>query len=744
MGPQSEETQVKKAVCVWCKGECGVLVWVKNGHLEKVEEDPDWPRKVWPPTKTCVRLRAAKEYFYHPNRINFPLKRVGKKGEGKWQQIPWDQALDEIASKMREIGEREGWEAIAWSKGTAYRTEPPLLARFFRCIGAPNNCMQAQICFFPRSKVANAIAGYFPHFSVRPQTKCIVMHGSEPLVSRPITAHSIRDARKSGAKIIVIDPRSTHSAKTADLWLQLRPGTDVALLMGMINFIISEELYDKDFVEKWCYGFDELKERAQDYPPEKVEAITWVSANKIREAAQIYATNRPGCFVEGMGAEHLQGVAQALHARWILAGLTANIDVQGGEEQAGPHPSIRLSREVTPQVGFTPDQIKKLVGVDRFRLFSWEGTQLLAQSAQRVWGRVLDTMTCAHAPMVYRAMISGKPYPIKAMMTVASNPMITQANTKLVYQALKSLELYVVSDFFMTPSAELADYVLAPACWLERPILFDFSGYSNYMIAGEAALPTSISGEYDHKMDYDVYRELAKRLGKGEYWPWENLEKYYDHLLEDTGLSHHEYVHQRRCELKPQRYKKYEERGFATPTGKVEFYSTVFEKLGYDPLPAYKEPAETPISEPHLAIEYPLRLITGGRVREYYHSEWRQIESIRKLRPDPIVQIHPDTASKLGILNGEWVWIETVRGRVRQKAKLFDGLDPSVVHAEFGWWLPEMPGEEPWLHGVWEVNINVVLNDDPEVCNEITGGWPLRTALCKIYKAEKPQPGAVR
>jgi anaerobic selenocysteine-containing dehydrogenase len=289
----------------------------------------------------------------------------------------------------------------------------------------------------------------------------------------------------------------------------------------------------------------------------------------------------------------------------------------------------------------------------------------------------------------------------------------------------------------MTPSAELADYVLPPACWLERPILFDFNGYSPYVTAGEAALPTSIPGEYDHKTDYDVFRELAIRLGKGQYWPWKNLEEYYDHLLEGTGLTHHEYVHQRRYELKAQRYKKYEERGFATPTGKVELYSTVFEKLGYDPLPAYQEPAETPISDPELAKEYPLRLINGGRVREYFHSEWRQIESVRKLRPDPIVQIHPDTGAKLGISSGDWVWIETVRGRVRQKAELFDGLDPGVVHADFGWWFPELPGEEPWLHGVWEVNINVVLNDDPEVCNEITGSWPLKTALCKVYKVKK-------
>jgi thiosulfate reductase/polysulfide reductase chain A len=296
--------------------------------------------------------------------------------------------------------------------------------------------------------------------------------------------------------------------------------------------------------------------------------------------------------------------------------------------------------------------------------------------------------------------------------------------------------MVVVSDFFMTPTADLADYVLPAATWLERPILWDFNGHSNYVVAGEAALPTRVLGEYDHKTDYDIYRELAMRLGKGKYWPWETIESYFDALLAPTGLSHSQYVYQRRCELKPQKYKKYLTKGFATPTGKVELYSTIFESLGYDPLPAFIEPAETALSNPDLANRYPLMLTTGGRVRQYFHSEWRQVESVRKYRPDPTIQIHPDTARSLGVSDGSWVWIETIRGRVKQKAQFIYGIKPDVVHAEHGWWYPEMPAAEPSLHGVWESNINVLLNDDPEVCNKVTGGWPLKTALCRIYPVE--------
>jgi len=726
---------IKKSVCVWCKGECGVLVHVKDGHLVRVEEDPDWPRKVYPATSGCVRRRAATEWFYHQDKVNFPLKRVGEKGEGKWRQIPWEQALDEIAQKLGEIKGKYGAEGISYSGGTGYRYDTQLRDRFFTMLGSPNMATQAQICFLPRVRAAEAIVGWFPNYSVKPTTKCIVSLGMETLVARPSVARKFLDAREQGAKIIVIDPRRTRSASIADIWLQLRPGTDCALLMGMINVIINEALYDKEFVEKWCYGFDKLKERLEEYPLDKVEAITQVPLAKIQEAARVYAANRPGCFIEGMGAEHLENNAEVLHARWIMASLIGNLDVEGGEEMIGHHPEISLFRgKIEPRVEMPAGQLEKQIGAERFKFFGWRGAQLVTKNVSRVWGRPPALAGLAHAPSIYRAMITGEPYPVRAMWTSASNPMVTQGNIPLVYKALKSLDLYVVVDYWMTPSAELADYVLPPTCWLQRPILTDFGGYGNAMISGEAALPCAIPGEYEHKGDHDIFRELAIRLGQGEYWPWKSLEEYYDILLKPAGYTHKEYVNKVRFEPKPAKYKKYEQIGFGTPTGKVELYSTIFEELGYDPLPQFREPPETQISSPELAKEYPYNLITGGRVREFYHSDWHQIASVRKLHPDPLVQIHPDTAGKLGINQGDWVWIETIRGKAKQKVELFDGISPAVIHAEHAWWLPEIPAEEQSLHGVFDVNINMDMNDDPEVCNQMTGSWPLKTALCKVYK----------
>jgi anaerobic selenocysteine-containing dehydrogenase len=231
---------------------------------------------------------------------------------------------------------------------------------------------------------------------------------------------------------------------------------------------------------------------------------------------------------------------------------------------------------------------------------------------------------------------------------------------------------------------------------------------------------------------------LGIRLGQEEYWPWKTLEEAYDYRLKPLGHNLEDFVTEKGGYFGfPLEYRKYEKKGFATPTGKVELYSTILEKLGYDPLPCFKEPPESPVSSPELAKEYPLILITGARFQPMYHSEKRQIDSLRKQHPQPVVQMNPQKAAELGINDQDWIWIETPRGRVRQKCQYFDGIDPRVVCAQHGWWFPELPGEEPWLHGVWESNINVVTDDDPEHCNTISGGWPLRGLLCKVYKVKK-------
>ena len=588
--------------------------------------------------------------------------------------------------------------------------------------------------------MAHAIVGNFPFYSISPHTKCIILLGFEPNPARARTYHSIRAARRSGAKLIVIDPRRTKSASQADIWLQLRPGTDCALLLGMIHVVISENLYDEEFVTNWCHGFDKLKEHIKEYPPESVAKITGIPGEKIKQAARMYATNRPGAFGEGMGIEEARANGEIIHARWILAAVCGNIDVEGGEEFSPHHPpEVVSNRETELWEVLSPEQRRKQIGGDRFKLFSWEATERLQKEMLRAWGKSSAMAFCfAHPPSVVRAMITGDPYPVKALIVCDNNPLITWPNAKSVYRAHKSpnLDIIVTMDIFMTPSAELSDYVLPMACWLERPALILPHSDQDFMTVAERALPAAIEGEYAYKTEYDVWRELSIRLGLRQYWPRETLEAEYDFRLKSWGFSLHELIAKGQHYIPTPQYRKHEQIGFGTPTGKVELYSTTLEMLGYDPLPHYKEPYETPVSCPELAKKYPLSLITGGRVRPLYHSEWRQIDSVRKQHPDPIVQIHPDTAADRNIKEGDWVWIEGDRGRIRMKAQLFDGIAPEVVHAEHGWWFPELPGEDPWLHGAWESNVNVLTGDDPEHCNPITGAWGLKTVLCDVYKVK--------
>jgi len=526
------------------------------------------------------------------------------------------------------------------------------------------------------------------------------------------------------------------SVKHADLWLQIRPGTDTALALGMIDHIITEGLYDKDFVQNWCHGFDELKERAAQYPLDKASSITWIPAENIRQAAEWYATLKPGVTNHGMGLEHLTNSIEALHAFFALAAICGNIEKKGSDIFTNPYPGVVHEQEIAAHNRISEQQKDKTLGLDRFRLMAHKGFDQTQQHVERVWGNEAFARSSyevfAHGPTIYRAVLSGQPYPVRGMITLSSNPMVTAPNTKLVYEALKSLDLYVVVDFFMTPSAQLADYVLPATTYLERPWLWSYSG----VMGSERAMPKTVSGKYDRRDDYDVWRGLALQLGQKDDWPWETLEDLYGHRLKPIGITFRDLMDQGGILSSPKEYGRYQKDGFGTATGKVELYSRTFEALDYDPLPQFHEPPESPNSRPDLAKEFPFILITGGRHQPYYHSEYRQVKSMRKMHPDPVMQIHPQPAAELGIEDGDWVWIESPRGRVQQKCNIFDGMDPRVVHAQHGWWFPEEDGAEPSLHGVWKSNINVLTDDNPDVCNPISGGWPLRAFLCKVYKDE--------
>lgn len=724
--------EVRRVVCGFCASHCRYKVKVKDDRflgidLQKRKDSPAaerW-RKI---VAACPRAHAAAEFIYHPNRLNYPLKRVGERGGDQWHRITWEQALDEIAQRLEEIRGNYGPEALAISTSGEQNSADEYRVRFQSLFGTPN-LLGPPSCGvgMTLSHILSGWMVYLPY--IRLETRCIMLLGANPAAAAPQLWNGIREFQRFGVKLIVVDPRGTDPAVEADIWLQHRPGTDAALLLGMIKTVIDEELYDKDFVDKWCYGFDKLVERAQDYPLEKVADITGVPATKIAEAARMYATNTPGLIFHVNGLEEQANATQALHSRYILAAITGNIDRAGGDALLEPHPHVRVVADVELLDKMSAEQTNKMIGGERFKLYSWPVFEKVKGIVEKTRERPLTSFWIAgyaHAPSVFRAMISGKPYPVKAMITIAKNPLLTFPNAKLIYEALMKLDLHVAMDVFMTPTCRIADYVLPAACCFEKPTL-QGGDYSLYLHGGEAA----VTPLYERRAEYYFWRELGMRLGQEEYWPWDTLEQAYDYRLAPMGVTFRGFMEGKGYDNPPLRERKYEERGFGTPTGKFEIYSTILEELGYDPLPSYTEPPRSPVSDPELAKEFPLTLISGGRNRRYYHSQDRQIESLRKRAPDPIAQLNPEKGNEVGIADGDWMWIETPVGRAKFKCRYFRGLDPLVVHAEHGWWFPEEHSPDD----LWRSNINAVLDDDPDLCDPASGNFVLRGQLCKVYKA---------
>ncbi|AFV10376.1 thiosulfate reductase PhsA [Thermacetogenium phaeum DSM 12270] len=729
-------SQVKKVACHFCHMNCGMLAHVEDGVVVKVTGDPEHPTNAG---TQCARGVSALDHLYHPNRINYPLKRVGERGSGKFVRVSWDEALDDISARIKRLISEYGAETISTIGGTN-RTDDFARRRFFNLLGSPNVTHTAPVCWIPNF-LAETISYGWGSFDaeVMNGSRCVVVWGHNPGASYLPEMRGLLLAREMfGTKIIVIDPRFSETAAKADLWLPIRPNSDNALALAWLNVIINEGLYDAEFVSEWTVGFGELAERVEEYTPEWAAEKTGVSAELIAEAARMYATSKPACLMWGVATDQLgRGSTAGAQARVALRAICGNLDVPGGDVMPGPHPTFITDWEMELNEKLPEEQRAKQLGSDRFKLNSWPGYRLISENLERVWGKSIpaEWFCEANPPVLFRAMATGEPYPVKAAIVLADNPLVSYANTKLVYQALKSLELLVVMEYWMTPTAVLADYVLPAASWLERPVLTTTYGVSDWLIASERA----IEPLYERKTDYELWRELGLRLGQGEYWPWEREEEVFKHRLEKLGYeieSYEEFVHNYRYDFAPREYRKYLERGFATPSGKVELKNSILEKLGYDPLPHYVEPPFSPEARPELAEDYPLTLIAGGGFNPFFHSEHREITRLRLVSPYPRLAINPSLAERYGIKDGDWVWIETPTGKVKQRAVLTEAVAPDTVQAERGWWYPEKEISDPELMGVFESNINVCLDDDPDTCDEACGSWCTRGVRCRISKVE--------
>ncbi|MCC7166665.1 MAG: molybdopterin-dependent oxidoreductase [Rhodospirillales bacterium] len=697
---------ILKSVCRSCHGGCGTLMHVEDGVLTKVEGDPQSPLNKG---RLCPIGAVTRDLVYHPDRLHHPLKRKGPRGSGQWERISWDEALGEIATKLDAIRKEFGPWAIALGTGTG-RHHIRWVSRFGHALGTPNWSEPgfAQ-CFHPRVNTCIQTMGDLPvcDFTGEVPAKAILYWGHNPVHSGPDgeTRFNVRDSLAANPKIIVVDPRKTELAEKADLWLRVRPGADDALALAMLQVIINEKLYDEAFVTRWTHGFEALAERVKPLTPEWAEPLTWVAADLIRAAARLYAQTRPGILEWGCAIEHTPNCIQTVRAISMIPVLTGDIDVPGGMI-FGMHGIGRFPSLIE---NLTPEASAKRLGADRFKMLGGEGAALPA----------------AHIPTMLEAMRTGKPYPVKAFLIFGNNTLTTYANSNLVLESLKNVEFMVNADLFMTPTAELADIVLPAASW---PELDQIAGLPT--IAGNVVLgQQKVVRVGECKSDEEIFVALARRMNLpvGQESVVDVLDQ---QLKEGLGITFEELTKKGFVKV-PFRYRKYETDGFKTPTGKIELYSTRLEAMGYDPLPHYQEPPESPLSRPDLVKDFPLVLTTGGRIPFYFNSEHRQIAKLRRAYRDPKAEIHPDTAKRFGIGEGDWMWIETKRGKIKQRAKLSDGIDPRVINAEHGWWFPDQPGPD---YGVWDSNANVLTDNQPPY-DPAMGTYQLRALLCRVGKA---------
>jgi anaerobic selenocysteine-containing dehydrogenase len=716
---------------------CGMKLHVKNGKLVKVEGDPDHPISQG---RLCIRCLTLPEYVHHPQRITTPMKRApGDRGKDKWQKISWDEAWDIIVPKIKQLKKDHGAESIVVFGGTGRQACLYYYPLGFASIGTPNVCYpwSGWSCYGPRCSITDYIlgagypeidfAGTYPDRYDNPnyvQPKWIMEWGKNPLMSNPdgFFGHSLIDMMKRGTELIMIDPRMTWLGTRSKYVCQLRPGTDAALALAFINVIINEELYDKDFVENWCYGFDELKERAQEYTPEKVADITWVPAEKIREVARFIATNKPGAIQWGLAVDENPNGVQLGHAILSLCALTGNLDVPGGIT-LGPPAALLGKWRMETRRNLSPELWDKRIGA-------------------KEWPALSTAMATTHPDETLDTLETGKPYKLRMGWFNSSN-FITptcSAQPDRWYRALKSLEFNVVQDTFMTPTAmAFADIFLPLPTFAEADgvVVTHFGRNAVFLGAINQALRVG-----DTKSDIEVCIELGKRLHP-DMWPFDSVEDFFSKQLKpELGIDFNDlreqFIYQPKYE-----YRKFEsgklradgEPGFNTVTGQVELTSTLFEAWGEDPLPYYQEPPYSPVSTPELFKEYPLVLTTGARKFTSFHSEHRQISTLREIDPYNEMEIHPDTAAKLGIIEGDWVMMENMFGKAKAKAKLTPIIHPQVVHSTHGWWYPEKPGEEPSLYGVWESNINTLIPH--KHIGKLGFGCPAKQMICKVYRIEE-------
>lgn len=768
----------KPGFCTLCRSRCGAIYTVEDDRLVSVRPDPSHPTG----KAMCPKGRAAPEIAHSARRLTTPLRRTAPKGAADPGFVPisWDEALGEISEKLSRYRAETGPESVAFAitSGSSSSTSDHIdwLQRFVRGFGSPNTVFSTEICNWHKDSAHAFTFGCGLPTAEYRQSDLILLWGHNPANVWLAQAEAIGAAQARGAKLAVIDPRQAGSARDADLWLRIRPGTDGALALGLARWLIEYQAYDADFVRHWSNAAFLVRDdnglflRPDDIGLGGEGFVVWHET----EARPI---------VVGKDVSSGQALSEAaLEGRFTLAGPAGRIACRTGFSRyraaTAPYDPARVE-EIT---GIPAAQVEALAGeiaaAGSISYHGWTGIGQHTNAAQTE--RAIATlyaltghfdapggnvrMPAVPAPSLhsmalippetrqralgldqrpigppadgwitssdfYDAALSAKPYRIRALFAFGSNLLVSHPGPERGREALKALEFQVHCDLFLNPTAEMADIVLPVSSPWEHEALrlgFELSPEAQERVQ---LRPQMISRRGEARSDMWIVFQLAKRLGMGELFFEGDIEKGFAHLLAPLGLDLATLRAQPEGVRVPltHSYRKYRRSGFATQTGKAELYSELLHRHGYPAVPEFVPPAEARTER------FPLTLFSANS-GYFCHSQHRGITMLRRKREEPTAEIHPALARRKGIAEGDWILLRSRKGQVRLRAALNETLAEDVVASDYGWWQPApdlgLPGYLPDAANPIGSSFNAIISESER--DPLSGSLALRSFACDV------------
>ncbi len=714
----------KRTLCQTCDMQCSVVTESIDGQVVRVRssDNPLFRDHI------CMKAIASPKGFAHPDRILHPLKRVGKRGSNKWERVTWEEAMTDIGERLTDIIEKHGPES--WAVSTSpwnTATDHGLGRRLMNHVGSPNWISGVALCAGNTAAVNRLTYGWFPLGDFH-STKCIVLFGHNPRRhSWTMIYNYIRLAQARGAKLIVLDPRDSSSAMRADIHLPLKAGSDAAMIFGWLKVIMDEELYDKKFVKEWCIGFEELRERVNEFPLERVAKLTGCEPEMIAKAARMYATEGPSIIPWTPITDMQRNSTSGIRLQSILRAICGYLDVRGGDTFQGLVSGVIPDSVVEMHEVLPHEQKMKQLGAIDHPAYTYRGQEALREPMKRVWGHeyINQVLGCymANPVSVFKAMAGEGPYPVKAFFVLGNNPVMSYSNMNRILKGMMKQELIMVQEHFMTPSAQLADYILPGDTWHERPWLSDLFEWIGFLRPSEQSMEPM--GEA--KSTWEFWKLLANALGKPEVVPWNDIYEFYDYRLKGIGKTFKEFCETTDVHFEPIKYRKYEQTGFATPSGKVELKSSILEDLGFDPLPYFRE-------DPPMPAEYPLKMFTGVREDPYFQTGGRHIPEMRARAPEPRAFLSAKTAKDWNVENDEWVDVSNELGSIRVQILIHPSMPDELLRVPHGWWKPEMERGAGKLSGALMYSDAQLARDDADYLDQEQGIPHLKGIPCRINR----------